>query len=148
MELMRNLVKIILFRFSTAWTYLAKSRVAGDYDDEDDVEFFMYTADIRAWVNPPVPGNYFRNFLSGELGRARHEELVGPGGFVLAVQAITEVDLYGADFGLGRARKVETQSIDGEKYAMWLCKRGILKEVWRLVFLYLMLQSLIVSRPL
>ncbi|GER48198.1 HXXXD-type acyl-transferase family protein [Striga asiatica] len=150
-----------------AWTCLAKSLSAVEEEEKsrvggnDDVEFFMFTADIRARVDPPVPGNYFGNFLSGGLGRARNGELVGPGGFVLAARVIAEqvkhvvndkdrvlerledrieeigsivgkrvfsvsgsnrVDLYGADFGFGRARKVETLSIDGEKYAMSICK--------------------------
>ncbi|GER31614.1 HXXXD-type acyl-transferase family protein [Striga asiatica] len=41
---------------------------------------------------------------------------------LFSVSGSARVDLYGADFGLGRARKVETLSIDGEKYSMSLCK--------------------------
>ncbi|XP_047949403.1 anthocyanidin 3-O-glucoside 6''-O-acyltransferase-like [Salvia hispanica] len=40
----------------------------------------------------------------------------------LGVSGSARVDLYGMDFGLGRARKVEVLSIDGEKYAMSVCK--------------------------
>lgn len=39
-----------------------------------------------------------------------------------SVSGSGRLDLYGADFGWGRARKVETLSIDGERYAMSLCK--------------------------
>ncbi|KAL1567655.1 anthocyanidin 3-O-glucoside 6''-O-acyltransferase-like [Salvia divinorum] len=39
-----------------------------------------------------------------------------------SVAGSTRLDLYGADFGWGKARKQEILSIDGEKYAMTLCK--------------------------
>ncbi|KAL8506672.1 hypothetical protein ACS0TY_017534 [Phlomoides rotata] len=41
---------------------------------------------------------------------------------LLAVSGSARVDLYSADFGWGRARKLEALSIDGESYAMSLCK--------------------------
>ncbi|GER31610.1 malonyl CoA:anthocyanin5-O-glucoside-6'''-O-malonyltransferase [Striga asiatica] len=41
---------------------------------------------------------------------------------LFSVSGSVRVDLYGADFGLGRARKMEILSIDGEKYTMSLCK--------------------------
>ncbi|XP_057796560.1 anthocyanidin 3-O-glucoside 6''-O-acyltransferase-like [Salvia miltiorrhiza] len=43
-------------------------------------------------------------------------------GSFLAVSGSARVDLYAADFGFGKARKVEVLSIDGEKYAFSLCK--------------------------
>lgn len=42
-------------------------------------------------------------------------------GSMLAVSGSARIDLYGIDFGFGKARKVEMLSIDGEKYAMSLC---------------------------
>lgn len=41
---------------------------------------------------------------------------------VLSVSGSARVDLYGADFGWGKARKLEVLSIDGEKFAMSLSK--------------------------
>ncbi|KAK4384557.1 Anthocyanidin 3-O-glucoside 6''-O-acyltransferase [Sesamum angolense] len=41
-----------------------------------------------------------------------------------AVSGSARVDLYSTDFGWGKVRKLETLSIDGEKYAMSLCKAG------------------------
>ncbi|KAK6120599.1 hypothetical protein DH2020_045659 [Rehmannia glutinosa] len=41
---------------------------------------------------------------------------------VFAVSGSARVDLYSADFGWGKVRKMETLSIDGEDYAMSLCK--------------------------
>ncbi|XP_057796562.1 anthocyanidin 3-O-glucoside 6''-O-acyltransferase-like [Salvia miltiorrhiza] len=52
---------------------------------------------------------------SGEIRQALQESF-------FSVAGSTRLDLYGADFGWGRARKQEILSIDGEKYAMTLCK--------------------------
>ncbi|KAL3647155.1 hypothetical protein CASFOL_008123 [Castilleja foliolosa] len=41
---------------------------------------------------------------------------------VLGVSGSPRFDLYGLDFGWGRARKLEVASIDGESYSMSLCK--------------------------
>ncbi|KAG8386931.1 hypothetical protein BUALT_Bualt03G0200100 [Buddleja alternifolia] len=40
----------------------------------------------------------------------------------LGVSGSPKFDLYNADFGWGRTRKLEVVSIDGEKYSMSLCK--------------------------
>lgn len=40
----------------------------------------------------------------------------------LAVSGSPKFDLYRVDYGLGKARKVEVVSLDGEKYSMSLCK--------------------------
>ncbi|GER48199.1 HXXXD-type acyl-transferase family protein [Striga asiatica] len=51
------------------------------------------------------------------------KEIMSIGGKrMFSVSGSARVDLYGADFGLGRARKVEALSIDGEKYSMSLCR--------------------------
>ncbi|CAA0825095.1 Coumaroyl-CoA\\x3aanthocyanidin 3-O-glucoside-6-O-coumaroyltransferase 1 [Striga hermonthica] len=147
------------------WTCLAKSLSTNEEFEnrvnDDEMEFFLFPADIRARLSPPLPESYFGNCLSGGVPKIRHHELIGPDGYLLAARAIADeiknklngmdkitewfenapktirsilgkrllsvsgsarVDLYGADFGLGRARKVETLSIDGEKYSMSLCK--------------------------
>ncbi|KAL0405752.1 UNVERIFIED_CONTAM: Malonyl-coenzyme:anthocyanin 5-O-glucoside-6'''-O-malonyltransferase [Sesamum latifolium] len=41
-----------------------------------------------------------------------------------SVSGSARVDLYSMDFGWGKARKLETLSIDGQNYAMSLCKAG------------------------
>ncbi|KAK4420498.1 Anthocyanidin 3-O-glucoside 6''-O-acyltransferase [Sesamum alatum] len=41
-----------------------------------------------------------------------------------SVSGSARVDLYSTDFGWGKARKLETLSIDGQKYAMSVCKSG------------------------
>ncbi|XP_047965002.1 anthocyanidin 3-O-glucoside 6''-O-acyltransferase-like, partial [Salvia hispanica] len=52
---------------------------------------------------------------SGEIREALQKSF-------FSVAGATRLDLYGADFGWGKARKQEILSIDGEKYAMTLCK--------------------------
>ncbi|KAL3624763.1 hypothetical protein CASFOL_031431 [Castilleja foliolosa] len=149
------------------WTCLDKSLKVGDEDEEkikiadDEVEFFLFPADSRARLDPPLPANYFGNCLGYGLGEIRHGELVGTDGFFMAAKAIGDeirnkvndkekfmksdedriakirsviqkrvlsvfgsarVDLYGVDFGWGKARKMEMLSIDGDKYSMSICK--------------------------
>ncbi|KAL0308774.1 UNVERIFIED_CONTAM: Malonyl-coenzyme:anthocyanin 5-O-glucoside-6'''-O-malonyltransferase [Sesamum radiatum] len=141
------------------WTCFVKSE--GQVDDDDVLEFFIFAADIRARIDPPVPANYFGNCLGYGAAKIEHEQLVGEEGFVMAAEAIAEqiknrlnnkeqvlkgaenwlsevkkmfgvramgvsgspkFDLSSADFGWGRARKLEVVSIDGEKHSMSLCK--------------------------
>ncbi|KAL0301934.1 UNVERIFIED_CONTAM: Anthocyanidin 3-O-glucoside 6''-O-acyltransferase [Sesamum radiatum] len=81
-------------------------------DDGDELQTFLFAVDSRARLDPPVPGNYFGNCLSYGMSR------------FFAVSGSARVDLYSTDFGWGKVRKLETLSIDGEKYAMSLCKAG------------------------
>ncbi|KAL0346458.1 UNVERIFIED_CONTAM: Malonyl-coenzyme:anthocyanin 5-O-glucoside-6'''-O-malonyltransferase [Sesamum calycinum] len=141
------------------WTCFVKSE--GQVDDDDVLEFFIFAADIRARIDPPVPANYFGNCLGYGAAKIEHKQLLGEEGFVIAAEAIAEqiknrlnnkeqvlkgaenwlsevkkmfgvramgvsgspkFDLSSADFGWGRARKLEVVSIDGEKHSMSLCK--------------------------
>ncbi|KAL0339185.1 UNVERIFIED_CONTAM: Malonyl-coenzyme:anthocyanin 5-O-glucoside-6'''-O-malonyltransferase [Sesamum angustifolium] len=141
------------------WTCFVKSE--GQVDDDNVLEFFIFAADIRARIDPPVPANYFGNCLGYGAAKIEHKQLVGEEGFVMAAEAIAEqiknrlnnkeqvlkgaenwlsevkkmfgvrgmgvsgspkFDLSSADFGWGRARKLEVVSIDGEKHSMSLCK--------------------------
>ncbi|KAL0306922.1 UNVERIFIED_CONTAM: Malonyl-coenzyme:anthocyanin 5-O-glucoside-6'''-O-malonyltransferase [Sesamum radiatum] len=143
---------------SYVWTCLVKS---GEQVDDDVLESFIFGADIRARIDPPVPAKYFGNCLGGGFVNIEHKQLVGEEGFVTAAEAfadqiinrvnkkdevlkgaenwLSEVkkltatrmhavsgspkfDLYNADFGWGRARKMEVVSIDGDKHSMSLCK--------------------------
>ncbi|KAL0282994.1 UNVERIFIED_CONTAM: Anthocyanidin 3-O-glucoside 6''-O-acyltransferase [Sesamum angustifolium] len=121
------------------WTCLVRSLAAGEEeradDDSDELQTFLFAVDSRARSDPPVPGNYFGNCLSYGMVRIRHQDLVGNEGFFLAAESIADVikkqvsgsarvDLYSTDFGWGKVRKLETLTIDGEKYAMSLCKAG------------------------
>ncbi|KAK4397972.1 Malonyl-coenzyme:anthocyanin 5-O-glucoside-6'''-O-malonyltransferase [Sesamum angolense] len=143
---------------SYVWTCLVK---CGEQVDDDVLEYFIFTADIRARIDPPVPANYFGNCLGYGAAIIEHKQLVGEQGFVMAVEAIADeiknrvnkkdevlkgaenwlseikemtgirslgvsgspkFDLSTADFGWGRARKLEVVSIDGEKHSISLCK--------------------------
>ncbi|KAK6120611.1 hypothetical protein DH2020_045644 [Rehmannia glutinosa] len=122
------------------WSCLTKSQTPGGQEtikyNDDEMEFFLFAVDCRARLDPPLPGNYFGNCVSYGLGKIRHQELTGTDGFFMAAQAIAEeiktgrmirrnywkALRIGADFGWGKVRKMETLSIDGEDYAMSLCK--------------------------
>ncbi|KAK4397973.1 Malonyl-coenzyme:anthocyanin 5-O-glucoside-6'''-O-malonyltransferase [Sesamum angolense] len=153
---------------SYVWTCLVKS---GEQVDDDVLEYFIFTADIRARIDPPVPANYFGNCLGCGVARIEHKQLVGEQGFVMAVEAIADeiknrvnkkdevlkgaenwlseikemtgirslgvsgspkFDLSTADFGWGRARKLEVVSIDGEKHSISLCKSRDSEGDWKL----------------
>ncbi|WMV49088.1 hypothetical protein MTR67_042473 [Solanum verrucosum] len=138
------------------WTCLIKSKDAiGEemiIDDSVIMESFGCAGDFRARFNPPLPQSYFGNCIVGCVTRSiRHVDLVGKGGFEIAVELIGEViqkqmkdeewvlngnwlkviddidlnrflsiagspkhDLYAADFGWGKAAKLEFISLDNE----------------------------------
>ncbi|KAL0399896.1 UNVERIFIED_CONTAM: Malonyl-coenzyme:anthocyanin 5-O-glucoside-6'''-O-malonyltransferase [Sesamum radiatum] len=72
---------------SYVWTCFVKS---GKQVDDDVVEFFAFSADIRARVDPPVPAKYFGNCLGYGLVNIEHKQLVGEEGFVTAAEAIAD----------------------------------------------------------
>ncbi|KAI3457282.1 hypothetical protein Pfo_013945, partial [Paulownia fortunei] len=123
---------------SYAWSCLVKS---GEEVDDDVLEFFMVVVEVRAPINPPVPANYFGNCLG--YGMAKNQASGAGGGRracdcvlrigcqigrnskgirALGVSGSPKFDFFNADFGWGRARKLEIVSIDKEKYSMSLCK--------------------------
>ncbi|KAL0355087.1 UNVERIFIED_CONTAM: Malonyl-coenzyme:anthocyanin 5-O-glucoside-6'''-O-malonyltransferase [Sesamum radiatum] len=143
---------------SYVWTCFVKS---GEQVDDDELEFFVFVANIRGRIDPPVPANYFGNCLGHGMAIIEHKQLVGEEGFVMAAEAIADqiknkvnkndevlkgvehwvsdmktrnairvlwvsgspkFDLSNADFGWGRARKLEVVSTDEEEYSMSLCK--------------------------
>ncbi|KAL1555581.1 hypothetical protein AAHA92_11298 [Salvia divinorum] len=148
-----------------AWSCLAKSADAiGEKVDDKATEACFISADARgrpnALIDPPVPENYFGNFIGGGMATVEHKLLASEEGFPAAAAAIggeikrvvydkdeflkgaedwpagmakyvgvrtlcltdsPKFDLYKADFGWGKARKVEVTSIDGETYGMSLC---------------------------
>lgn len=74
------------------WSGIARS-VRGEEeedvaDDDDDLAFFLIPMDLRARLDPAVPGNYFGNCLSYALPRVRRRELVGDEGVFVAAAAM------------------------------------------------------------
>ncbi|KAK6157220.1 hypothetical protein DH2020_011468 [Rehmannia glutinosa] len=145
---------------SYVWTCFVKS--GEELVDDDVLELFIFSVDVRARIDPPVPANYFGNCLGYGVGKIEHKRLVGDEGFVIAAEDIAldiknrannkdqvlkgvenwmsvdtkksigiralgvsgspKFDLASADFGWGKAKKLEILSIDGENYSMSLCK--------------------------
>ncbi|KAK6134831.1 hypothetical protein DH2020_031420 [Rehmannia glutinosa] len=107
---------------SYVWTCFVKSGdTVGDKVDDDVLEFFGFQVDARARIDPPVPANYFGNCLSYGMAKIEHKRLVGDEGFVIAAEAIAE-DIKNRILGGEGQKKLEVVSIDGEKYALSLCK--------------------------
>lgn len=76
------------------WTCLIKSEIATSRDQEIDkngIEFFLFAADCRARLNPPLPPNYFGNCIVGYIASTRHIDLVGNEGFIIGAKIIGEV---------------------------------------------------------
>ncbi|KAK6134767.1 hypothetical protein DH2020_031501 [Rehmannia glutinosa] len=88
-----GLVQVSSFVVTTSyvWSCLVKSgEAAGEEIDENVLEFFIFAVDVRARINPPVPGNYFGNCLSYGMAKIKHKQLAGEDGFVIAAEAIAD----------------------------------------------------------
>ncbi|KAK6157221.1 hypothetical protein DH2020_011469 [Rehmannia glutinosa] len=73
---------------SYVWTCLVKS--GEELIDNDVLEHFIFTIDLRAHIDPLVPENYFGNCLGYGVAKIEHKRLVGEEGFVIAAEAIAE----------------------------------------------------------
>ncbi|KAI3464079.1 hypothetical protein Pfo_020742 [Paulownia fortunei] len=135
---------------SYVWTCLLKSGDAvGEEVDDHVPEYFIFTVDVRGRINPPLPASYFGNCLGYGMAKIEHKQAIDQdiknrvnnkdevlkgaenwlsnmekhvGMRALGVSGSPKFDLSSADFGWGRAKKLEVVSIDGENYSMSLCK--------------------------
>ncbi|XP_059650397.1 phenolic glucoside malonyltransferase 1-like [Cornus florida] len=57
-------------------------------DKDDDDEYFSVLVDCRERLDPPIPKTYFGNCLMGCYARAKHSQLIGEEGFVIAAESI------------------------------------------------------------
>ncbi|XP_073018062.1 malonyl-coenzyme:anthocyanin 5-O-glucoside-6'''-O-malonyltransferase-like [Primulina eburnea] len=71
------------------WSKMVKSGdVIGEEVDESRDEYLVYSIDVRARVDPPVPENYFGNCVAAGVVKVGRGVLVGDEGFFLAAEAI------------------------------------------------------------
>ncbi|CAI9116062.1 OLC1v1017112C1 [Oldenlandia corymbosa var. corymbosa] len=71
------------------WTCLVKSRApSGEEIGAKDSELFAFPAECRGRMNPPLPENYFGNFITPSMIETEHGKLAGGGGFQTAVKLI------------------------------------------------------------
>ncbi|XP_057953193.1 malonyl-CoA:anthocyanidin 5-O-glucoside-6''-O-malonyltransferase-like [Malania oleifera] len=111
---------------------------------------FLFSADCRGRLEPPIPATYFGNCVGGGFARVKVGDVAGEDGVAVAAEAIGEgvsslnngglyehlerllshgpfpdksekwitvagspqFELYMADFGWGRARRIEVVSVD------------------------------------
>lgn len=84
-----------------------------------DEGFFLAAQAMSKEIKKKVINN--ENILDGAMNWTSEIESSMPKSLV-AVTGSTRLDFYGADFGWGKARKLEINSTDGGKYAVSLCK--------------------------
>ncbi|XP_073146654.1 malonyl-coenzyme:anthocyanin 5-O-glucoside-6'''-O-malonyltransferase-like [Henckelia pumila] len=74
------------------WCNIVKSGdVIGEEVDESRAEYLVFSVDLRARVDPPVPENYLGNCLAPGVAKVGHGVLVGNEGFFLAAEAIADI---------------------------------------------------------
>ncbi|KZV30013.1 malonyl-coenzyme A:anthocyanin 3-O-glucoside-6''-O-malonyltransferase-like [Dorcoceras hygrometricum] len=61
----------------------------GEQVDESRDEYFIFPVDVRARVDPPVPGNYIGNCTAPGRLKMRHGVLAGDEGFFAAAEAMS-----------------------------------------------------------
>ncbi|KAI5655912.1 hypothetical protein M9H77_24705 [Catharanthus roseus] len=93
MENMPNLVNPSSFVLTCAyiWTSWLKSMEAIGEEikvDENEIEYFLFAADYRARLSPPLPANYFGNCIVPCIAKSTRGELCGPRGLSIAAENI------------------------------------------------------------
>ncbi|CAH8370051.1 unnamed protein product [Eruca vesicaria subsp. sativa] len=76
--------------YAYVWTCLVKARGGGDDDTERTVSF-LFVADFRERLDPPLPATYFGNcmFPAGSYDVKTAEDFAGEEGFVTAVEILS-----------------------------------------------------------
>ncbi|KAL3508541.1 hypothetical protein ACH5RR_027942 [Cinchona calisaya] len=73
------------------WTCPMKSVSAlEEKTNEDEIQCVWFAVDVRAYLKPPVPDNYFGNCIISCIAKVVHSQLIGNEGFVIAAAAIGE----------------------------------------------------------
>ena len=84
----------LILTFSYTWVCLAK--VEGLRDNKIHL---VINVDARSSLEPPVPGNYFGNCLTGCVAIAERNDLLGEKGVAMAAKAIIEA-IRSLDYGV------------------------------------------------
>ncbi|CAN1750903.1 Coumaroyl-CoA:anthocyanidin 3-O-glucoside-6''-O-coumaroyltransferase 2 [Linum perenne] len=74
------------------WTSLMKCIKSEDDDNNgfEIVDSYMFVANCRGRLDPPLPETYFGNCVTGVRASVKRSDLVGELGFVIAAMKITE----------------------------------------------------------
>ncbi|XP_057953910.1 phenolic glucoside malonyltransferase 1-like [Malania oleifera] len=100
------------------WSCVVRARAeSGEEMEENEPEHFVFGADGRALLDPPVPATYFGNCLLRCLATAKRGQLVGEDGVAIAAKVIGEAIR-------GRLRGEEGVLKGAEK---WISEFGALK---------------------
>ncbi|XP_054777220.1 phenolic glucoside malonyltransferase 2-like [Prosopis cineraria] len=80
---------IHLSTFSITSAYLLNCLVKAEQTKHDKV-LFIFSADCRSRLDPPIPSAYFGNCIGGAKAEAETKNLLGDDGFIVALEAISE----------------------------------------------------------
>ncbi|CAA7014329.1 unnamed protein product [Microthlaspi erraticum] len=96
--------------YAYAWTCLVKARGGGNTDRTVN---FSFTADLRKWLNPPLPATYFGNCLFGRgCFNRKAAEFAEERGFVTAVEILSDMVKGLSSLKVETIAKVHTAMID------------------------------------
>nr|XP_034901457.1 phenolic glucoside malonyltransferase 1-like [Populus alba] len=105
------------FVLTCAYTVVCMVKARGG--DNNRKIYFIFSADCRGRLDPPIPQNYIGNCISSqhivikagvsmeECGVAMIAERIKPGAEIIGVTGSTRFEDYSWDFGWGRPNKVE-----------------------------------------
>ncbi|KAL3848914.1 hypothetical protein ACJIZ3_010796 [Penstemon smallii] len=119
-----NIAYVSTFTVACAyvWVSIAKLTVVVEEEVADnEPDYFIFSADCRGRLNPPLPGTYFGNCLALMKAETSHGVLKGNEGFLEAVEAIGEEirkTVYNENGVLDSIRKrstVEFKSLIGKR---------------------------------
>ncbi|CAN0901776.1 Coumaroyl-CoA:anthocyanidin 3-O-glucoside-6''-O-coumaroyltransferase 1 [Linum grandiflorum] len=84
--------KASAFVVTSAFVWTSLIKYLEEEDDGEGIEIidsYMFVADCRGRLDPPLPETYFGNCLSGVRASVKRGDLVGEDGFVIAAREIT-----------------------------------------------------------
>ena len=86
-----TLLHVSSFTISCAYTWACMIRArawVGEEVSENELEHFVFSADCRAHLDPPLPENYFGNCVVPFLVTAKSMQLIDEDGFIVAANLI------------------------------------------------------------
>ncbi|TKY50164.1 Anthocyanidin 5-O-glucoside-6-O-malonyltransferase [Spatholobus suberectus] len=83
-------MKVQLSTFSVTCAYVLTCLVKAEQPKEDNNVFFVFSVDCRSRLDPPIPATYFGNCVAGQRVMAVTKKLVENGGFISALEGISE----------------------------------------------------------
>ncbi|XP_054808556.1 phenolic glucoside malonyltransferase 1-like [Prosopis cineraria] len=81
--------KFHISTFSVTFAYVLNCLVKAEQTKHEKV-MFLFSADCRSRLDPPIPSAYFGNCIGAAKAEAETKNLLGDNGFITALEAISE----------------------------------------------------------